>query len=762
MEALSRLLFVLIGSFFLASGVWAQSQFAGDWEGPLTIDSIAGPQPGGKIAMRINTAGQATALPGTAVILEGSVNSAGLLIIATPNILGFTSAQITGNTMSGTGIVYNPVLGNMTNSFVLTRSGGGGDPVIPSAPSNMSGYRGRSDGPFLFQITGSNSGSIWGTDIYTDDSSLAKAVVHAGVLTAGQSGVVEVTLLPGRTSYSGSTRNGVNSSSYGSWSASYSVSAPGPPVDFSVTAQPQSLRSQPGSPVTLSVSVSGSDLSYQWYIGDRGVETQPISGAITASYSFDAPAASTSYWVKITNASGSVASEVARLTIAPPEKLLAHYTFDGASPGLDQSGNGFNLNTLGSPVVTTGQYGNGIQLNGSSSGFSLSVGSDFQVEAVTLMAWVKPLGSGQLNPRIVSVGPGNNSLHSYSMILGGTSSPRPYQFFGHQSTEVKSANTSVQNSQWVHLAITYDGQRVKFFLNGQPDGVVSASGTMKDIGANALLTIGNARGSSDWFNGVLDEVKIYNYSLSEAQIEEASLEAVSVADPAAAYQVTVDAKSTGSFGSPVLSANSLTPAATFTEAGQQVILTASGSVNLGEGLVAGPEGVTATRAQIIGYTPMEEKEIDLGNITQGALPAQVAKVGALMYVFVPSSVADASGFVAHDLDVFAGGVGSSGLMLVGSGPLPFIAPGPGTLYLGINEAYAANNSGAFQVNVDPHLASEGLQLLHRAGEIVLTWTGAAVLQASPDLTEGSWEDVTEAVAPFSVTIKEREFFRLCR
>lgn len=77
---------------------------------------------------------------------------------------------------------------------------------------------------FLFKVTGATSGVLYGTDVYTTDSTLAVAAVHAGVLKAGESGVVRVTILTGAPSYTASTRHGVTSSAWSSYPASYKVS----------------------------------------------------------------------------------------------------------------------------------------------------------------------------------------------------------------------------------------------------------------------------------------------------------------------------------------------------------------------------------------------------------------------------------------------------------------------------------------------------------------------------------------------------------
>lgn len=65
------------------------------------------------------------------------------------------------------------------------------------------------------------SGSVWGTDVYSDDSSLCLAAVHAGRLQAATGGVVPFWIQPGASAYLPSSRNGVNSSNFGAWGGSF-------------------------------------------------------------------------------------------------------------------------------------------------------------------------------------------------------------------------------------------------------------------------------------------------------------------------------------------------------------------------------------------------------------------------------------------------------------------------------------------------------------------------------------------------------------
>jgi hypothetical protein len=64
------------------------------------------------------------------------------------------------------------------------------------------------------------TGTVWGTDIYTDDSSICEAAVHAGVI-GRDGGTVHYERLGAQQSFRGSVRNGVSSSEYGPWPGSF-------------------------------------------------------------------------------------------------------------------------------------------------------------------------------------------------------------------------------------------------------------------------------------------------------------------------------------------------------------------------------------------------------------------------------------------------------------------------------------------------------------------------------------------------------------
>lgn len=68
--------------------------------------------------------------------------------------------------------------------------------------------------------------TIWGTDVYTDDSSVCTAAVHVGLITLADGGSVTIEMRPGRDSYEPSTRNGIESQSWGPWSSSFVLVEP--------------------------------------------------------------------------------------------------------------------------------------------------------------------------------------------------------------------------------------------------------------------------------------------------------------------------------------------------------------------------------------------------------------------------------------------------------------------------------------------------------------------------------------------------------
>jgi tetratricopeptide (TPR) repeat protein len=98
-------------------------------------------------------------------------------------------------------------------------------------PTKFESSRYRNDELSCHCGPGSMDGSVWGTDVYTDDSSICAAARHAGVV--GESGgTVRLRGAPGRARYAASRRNGISTSSWDRWDGSFvfTSGAAGSPV----------------------------------------------------------------------------------------------------------------------------------------------------------------------------------------------------------------------------------------------------------------------------------------------------------------------------------------------------------------------------------------------------------------------------------------------------------------------------------------------------------------------------------------------------
>jgi hypothetical protein len=132
--------------------------------------------------------------------------------------------------LSGLGKVF---LSNQIDTAKVFSTG-----ILLSGVSDMQQFSSADVGKiYRMTITGTTGGGIWGTDIYTSDSYIPGAAVHAGVVADGQTKEVYIKVLEGRVGYIGSTRNGVTTGGWDSpWSLSYQfVSAP---ISYKATTSP--------------------------------------------------------------------------------------------------------------------------------------------------------------------------------------------------------------------------------------------------------------------------------------------------------------------------------------------------------------------------------------------------------------------------------------------------------------------------------------------------------------------------------------------
>jgi hypothetical protein len=97
--------------------------------------------------------------------------------------------------------------------------------LAADAPANMLDLCDPVGSTYYFRVTGADQGPIWGTDVYTGDSALAIAAVHAGLVKPGESVIVKVVSVAPPPQFAGSRRHGVTSHDFGRYGSAYTLAA---------------------------------------------------------------------------------------------------------------------------------------------------------------------------------------------------------------------------------------------------------------------------------------------------------------------------------------------------------------------------------------------------------------------------------------------------------------------------------------------------------------------------------------------------------
>jgi hypothetical protein len=97
--------------------------------------------------------------------------------------------------------------------------------LAADAPATMLDLCDTIGATYYFRVQGATQGPLWGTDVYTGDSALSVAAVHAGLVKPGATEVLKVTVVAPLPRYLGSVRNGVTSHDFGRYGTAYRLSA---------------------------------------------------------------------------------------------------------------------------------------------------------------------------------------------------------------------------------------------------------------------------------------------------------------------------------------------------------------------------------------------------------------------------------------------------------------------------------------------------------------------------------------------------------
>jgi hypothetical protein len=203
----------------------------------------------------------------------------------------------------------------------------------------------------------------------------------------------------------------------------------------------------------------------------------------------------------------------------PPAGMVAAYGFEEGSGSsiVDSSGNG-NLGTISGAVRTaSGKYGNGLSFDGTDDIVDVPDSNSLDVTAgITLSAWVKPDGIYSRWQEILYKRDGTQT-RAYELSADSTAGKPTMVLNNGVSLPGFSSPTALLAGQWVHVAGTWNGSTAKLYI----DGVLVKTGTLAGplIASTGVLRLGGVP-NNRFFDGVMDEVRIYDRALPQTEIQD--------------------------------------------------------------------------------------------------------------------------------------------------------------------------------------------------------------------------------------------------
>lgn len=218
--------------------------------------------------------------------------------------------------------------------------------------------------------------------------------------------------------------------------------------------------------------------------------------------------------------------------------VIAHWGMNESSGVIvDSSGNGIDGTpsvaglTYSQASVTAGTYGmitvSAIDAAnfGTAIGFDRAASGSFEVGApsligdlaeagpsgqFTVMAWVYANVESSTRARVFSTG--NSGLNGWS---AGLANVDQVILTTNGVKDMMSENAPANNDGWQHVAWAWNAGAVEVFVNGV-SVFTDSSGFNNETSAN--YRIGGNPNGTDYFNGLMDEVKIYNVALDQAGV----------------------------------------------------------------------------------------------------------------------------------------------------------------------------------------------------------------------------------------------------
>jgi glucose/arabinose dehydrogenase len=204
--------------------------------------------------------------------------------------------------------------------------------------------------------------------------------------------------------------------------------------------------------------------------------------------------------------------------------LVASYSFnEGTGNTLnDRTGTG-HTGTISGAAWTTptqGKFGSALSFDGVDDWVTVNDANDLDLTTgMTLEAWVFPtaLGTGSWRNVVIKERPAGEVYNLYAntdanapvvWVVRSTSPGQPLDAAGVATLPLNT---------WTHLAATYDGTTLRLFVNGTEVGSRAVTGAL--VTSTGVLRMGGNSKWGEYFQGRIDEMRIYNRALSGAEIQ---------------------------------------------------------------------------------------------------------------------------------------------------------------------------------------------------------------------------------------------------
>jgi hypothetical protein len=205
------------------------------------------------------------------------------------------------------------------------------------------------------------------------------------------------------------------------------------------------------------------------------------------------------------------------IPITDPDLLLYLDFESGAgSIALDQSGHSNHGMFVGDPQWATGIFGGAVDLDG--DGDYVDCGNDpmFSItDAFTLSVWINWRATGATWQTVIAKGD-----NAWRLARGADTQTMDFGFTagGDRGWQAARTVTEVPLGEWHHVTATYDTiDGAKIYLDGVLEGTNSDTAGIT-VGDYPVLIGENAQATGRYWNGLIDEVRVYSKTLTDVEI----------------------------------------------------------------------------------------------------------------------------------------------------------------------------------------------------------------------------------------------------